>query len=68
MTFRRLSPETKKQLLDNVRAYEPQDQPEVIQAMLRQSGVASDFIRHVIGKETDPMVPHNKRLNPIQTK
>lgn len=68
MTFPRLQPATKKQLLETLRAKEPDEQAQTIEAILRQTGTASEFVAHVMGKETSARVPQNKQTNPIHTK
>jgi len=67
-TFYRLEPATKKQLLETLRAKDPEEQAATIEAILRQTGAASEFVAHVLGKETSARVPQNKQSNPIHRK
>lgn len=66
--FPRLSMETKRQLINTLKDKPVEDQTKILSAILRQSGTASDFYKHLLGKEFDDRVPHNKRVNPIHTK
>jgi hypothetical protein len=67
-TFERLTPETKKQILDVLRAKDAEEQADAIETMLRQSGKASEFLQHVLSKETSGDIPNNKSRNVIHTK
>lgn len=67
-SYTRLSEPTKKQLIETIRVKSPDEQSETLQGILRQGGGVSEFFRYILGKETDPVIRHNKKITPVQFK